>query len=263
MPPEGQMIAFVHIRKTAGTSMKFILRNSFGIYHCDARKIKADIFHKKHLDFAKKIFPRIDCISGHSILEPTTHLAGEGRYFTFLREPIMRTISDYQDNYVRGKHIQTLEHFLSKEIQRNKQVKMIAGSEDLNKAKQLLKEEYFFVGITEDFDNSVKLLNLLLHNKLNLDYYKTVYAKDNSLKGRLVQDPQAMAILKEANGLDLELYDFAQKEIYEPMKEKYKDAIAKMGSGRPYKTPLHFKFLMSKFFNKYVFRQLVKLKRIS
>ena len=56
------MLVFVHIEKTGGTSLKFILRNTFGVKHCDSLKNKKKIFTQKDLDYAKKIFGQIKCL---------------------------------------------------------------------------------------------------------------------------------------------------------------------------------------------------------
>ncbi len=50
------MFVFVHNEKTAGTSFKFILRNSFGLSQCDANYIKRNPFTNKDLLFARTVF---------------------------------------------------------------------------------------------------------------------------------------------------------------------------------------------------------------
>ena len=37
------IIALVHIRKTAGTSLKFVLKNSVGFSHCDVNAIDSQV----------------------------------------------------------------------------------------------------------------------------------------------------------------------------------------------------------------------------
>jgi hypothetical protein len=49
---------------------------------------------------------------------------------------------------------------------------------------------------------------------LNLNYKRKLTAPDNSIKHALQQDPRMVNLAREHNQLDLELYDFATREIF-------------------------------------------------
>ncbi len=65
------MIIFVHIPKTAGTTFRYILRNSFGLSHCDTTHTRRKLFDLGQLNAARKMFPGLKSIGGHNVIEPT------------------------------------------------------------------------------------------------------------------------------------------------------------------------------------------------
>lgn len=256
------MLVFVHIEKTAGTSLKFIFRNSFGIKHCDSLKNKKNIFTQKDLIFAKKVFGQIKCISGHNLVEPTKHLKEKNLFFlTFLRDPIIRSASFYQDHCLRGNYKISFEKWMKDKGRHNMQTKKIAGSEDVEKAKKILRENYSFVGLTERFNDSLKLLNVVCPEKLNLKYKKKLIAKNNTIKNELIQSPKTLELLQDANKLDLQLFDYVKNELFPGRFEKHKIEIDKVRLPNDYyKTHRTFNYQTSVGFNKFIYRQLLKIK---
>ena len=62
------MLAFVHIKKTAGTTLTAILRRNFGTRHLDTRlHLYEDLFLADDLRRALKLYRRLDCIAGHHV----------------------------------------------------------------------------------------------------------------------------------------------------------------------------------------------------
>ena len=93
------MLAFVHIKKTAGTTLTAILRRNFGTRHLDTRlHLYEDLFLADDLRRALKLYRRLDCIAGHHVrpFGDLHSLIPKIRYFTFVREPISRLVSDFQ-----------------------------------------------------------------------------------------------------------------------------------------------------------------------
>ena len=101
------MYAFVHIEKTAGTTLHSILRRSFGTGHCDIRlpfskRGPVDSDNRNVVDAAdlkrvKRIYRSLRGISGHDV-KPYSNLeleCPEIRYFTFLRDPRRRFLSHF------------------------------------------------------------------------------------------------------------------------------------------------------------------------
>ena len=211
-PADGRpVVAFVHIQKTAGTSMKFILKHSFGLGHCDVNPLDpapGTPFARTDLHFVRKVYPRLRSISGHEIIEPTRHLGDQVMPYTMLRDPVARMISHFQDKNVRGRAGLALDEFLDDPDQHDFQVRKIAGEADLEKAKTLLEERYFFVGLTEQFASSLRLFAAACPYPVDLRYQRQNKAGDDSISRRLRADDDAMARIRAANRLDLALYDY-------------------------------------------------------
>ncbi len=255
------MIVFSHIPKTAGTSLKYILRNTYGIQHIDSIKTNRTPFTLDDLQFAKKIFRRPKAITGHNIVDPHRNLQGiEVKLITILRDPVMRCISHYQDDVVRRGNTQTFQEWINQETNQNLSVKIIAGSDDLSRARYLLKKKFTFTGITEKFEDSLKILKIQLNEPLNLTYARLITAKDNRIKKQLLEDNIAMRLLNKHNSLDKELYDFALNELFLPAVERHKDELGQIVIP-PFidnnkKAPNHKESIR---YNKFVYRQLIKI----
>ncbi len=102
----------------------------------------------------------------------------------------------------------------------NLQVKLIAGGRDLDKAKRFL-ERCAFVGLTEKFDLSLRVLEGLSPWKLQIELPATSGRRKQHSEGR-VETGRADAgnFAREYNKLDLELYQFAVDEIFPRLCQK-------------------------------------------
>ncbi len=189
------LIAFVHIQKAAGTTLKFILKNSLGVRHSDVNPVappRDRPFDADDLAFVRSTNPWLCSISGHEIIEPTRHLGAAALPFTMLRDPVSRSLSHYQDKRVRGGQRITFEQFVSDPANRNFQVRKIAGEEDLDKAVGLLRERYFFVGLAERFAESVRVLQALCPYSLDIRCRPQNVAADRSISKALASEPDAI-----------------------------------------------------------------------
>jgi hypothetical protein len=196
--------------------MKFILKHSFGLSHCDVNPLDpapGSPFGRTDLDFVRRVYPRLRSISGHEIVEPTRHLGDEVMPYTMLRDPGARMISHYQDKNVRGRATLALDDFLDDPAQHDFQVRKIAGGPDLEKAKRLLAERYFFVGLTERFAASLRLFAAVCPYPVDLRYQRQNKAGDERISRRLRDDAAAMARIRAANRLDAALYDYVANTL--------------------------------------------------
>jgi hypothetical protein len=129
------MIVNLHIPKTGGTSFGDILENNFGIGNCHTNQINRSTFTRSDLNFARKFFPRMRCLTGHNLIDPLQLAIPDAFYTIFLREPVARVISHYQYSVQRGGNKKSFEETLKvSENLENLQVKLIAGGRDLNNA---------------------------------------------------------------------------------------------------------------------------------
>ena len=254
------MLVFIHIPKTAGSSFNFILENSFGLSACHTNHTKKKVFDQQDLDFAQRFFPRLRCLSGHNLIDPLRLKIPNPFYLTFLREPVARLLSHYQDSVLKGDNTKTFEESVcSRGIFENLQVKSLAGEPNLDKAKHVL-EQCHFVGLTEKFDFSLHLLERLCPLKLNLNYVRRRVARSNDIKKAIQSDPRLMELAREKNELDLQLYEFAVKEVFPNRCAKAGlNPSLKVPGFERYRSEAHPGFLAFSFYNMLCYRQLYKL----
>jgi len=260
------MLGFVHIQKTAGTSVKFILRNSTYLKHCDIMpKEPYGIVSDKDLKLAKNVFFfGLNTISGHGLINPTDNISEPIQYFTFIRDPLQRCASHYQHikraSNRRGKDI-NFEEYIRDEEKRDFQVRKIAGGPDLEKAKDTLREKFLFVGLTERFAESMVVFQHLCPYKINLQYTRLHVAKDITAKKEVLENPVTRRLLEESNALDLELYEYVRDIIYPAQLEKAGLADLKVDEKDHHQDSYPFRYKLTRGYNNAVYKSLIKLRR--
>ncbi len=214
------MIVCLHIPKTGGTSFNVILENSFGLRNCHTNQTTRSTFTQADLEFARKCYPGLRSIVGHNLVDPAQLKVPNPFFMTILREPVARVISHYQYSIQNGHNKKSFEETLrASENLENLQVKLIAGGRNLDKAKRFL-EHCAFVGITEKFNLSLRILERLSPCKLRLNYERRVVARGDGLKDSLQNDERMLELAREYNQLDLALYDFAVNEVFPRLCQK-------------------------------------------
>ena len=128
------MLVFVHINKTAGSTVRYILRSSYGSRHCDVEPWRGrwdeQPFSAADLRRVRRFYPHLASIAGHRI---TGHvdLDDEGTklaYFTFLRDPVALCASRFQYHVDhRGKRDLVFDDWIERDWLRNAQTTRIAG----------------------------------------------------------------------------------------------------------------------------------------
>jgi len=256
----GRALFFLHVPKTAGTSFRFILENTFGMAHCHTGHLGNPRLSQEHLRFVRKVFPRLRSLAGHNLVDPFQHGTSDFFYMTFLREPIARVISHYQDGVLRRSNPESFEQALRrKEELENLHVKLMAGERNLDKAKRFL-EKCDFVGLTEKFDKSLQILDRLCPQRLKLNYKRKVVASNYTVRNSIRSNEALLEMARDYNRLDLELYAFAKDEVFPRLCSRA--GISEAGVVPAYetlKTEFQPRYQLGRLYNRLVFRQLCKL----
>jgi hypothetical protein len=222
------MLVFIHINKTAGSTVRYILRSSFGLRHCEVEPWHAQWsdppFSAGDLRRLHNLYPHLQSIAGHRVTGymDLDQSGAQLQYFTFMRDPVKTCASRFQYNVqYRKKTDLVFEEWIQKDWTRNSQTRQIAGSADLEKAIRILQDKNIFVGLTERFDESLLLLKARAANNLNISYRRVNTASDNSLAQGLLADERTRQMLVEANQVDQQLYDFVKQELYPAWQREY------------------------------------------
>lgn len=213
------VLAHVHIMKTAGQTVCDILRASFGAQHCDLRV--GDLANNADLRFAKRFYPTLRSIAGHSV-RPRGELIREPgiRFFAFLRHPVSRCISHFQ--FERNKNRNELEFLPWLERNRNYQTRILCGAEDASQAIDVLQEHVPFVGLVEEFDTSLRLWRVWSGFDLAVDGYQSRnIARNKSIQQDVRSNQAYMTAIEETHREDLALYQYAVDVVYPEMQRRF------------------------------------------
>jgi hypothetical protein len=237
---EDEQLFFLHIPKCAG--MTFI-----GIMDSHFTQGEICPVHRffKHLkeQIPKEELATYKYIRGHFPYDLVYLLPRKPRLITFLRHPVARTLSALemlQDLGDRGvgvdpsKNIQFKGVDLDELFNRPDLIKRIAnrstaylsgnfGQPDLDLAKERLAT-FDFIGITEDFDESLELFAYVFDFSPIFDYKSRNVSPNRAKRHQIPQSKLDM--LAELNQLDVELYEYGL-QLYQ---EKRAIMIAEMKS---------------------------------
>lgn len=219
------MFAFVHIEKTAGSSLVDVLRRSFGLAHCDVEPLRgywALPFGARDYRWLRLLHPPLRSIAGHTVT-PYSDLETvrpDVRYYTFLREPIVRQASHYQHNRQQLGRSRPFEEWIRLPHHRNHMCSMIAGEESADAAIEMIRRKRIFVGLIEEFDASLRELDVWMGGVLCLDYEVRNVAPGQSIKQSLLDDPASRELIEDANREDVRLYRWATESWVPEQRER-------------------------------------------
>ncbi len=243
------LIFFLHIPKAAGSTLSQILRRQYGaprVLDSYPATFRQKIHNKTGLESARwrydyfaalpeaikhnaAVFMGHEGFGFHQALErPSTSI-------TILRDPVERVLSHYY--YVRRNrenHLHktvadrqmSLAEFVTSGVSRevdNGQTKFLAGLETpylvageygdeiLEAAKQNANHHFTVVGLTERFDESLILLKRTLGWQQWPFYVSANVTRKRPQRQQV--DPKTTQLIREANQLDIALYQFAQAQF--------------------------------------------------
>ena len=266
------MYAFIHIAKTAGTTLTSILRRSFGWRHFDDRILDRPMV-ARDLSRLRMAMPQVASLAGHGIRPHLDlHLAEPGlRYFTFLRDPIERAISCFQ--FVAATHPNYRDQaytnsnlrewfFRHIESDHNCQTRHLAGDANAALAVEILNQRVGFVGLVSQFEDSLRMLQAWMkdqhldirYQSLNVTAKRSGATREQSVRfqqlrdfGQLAkQDPILLDHVHAHNQSDLELYRHASKVRYPEERERLMPHIDQESHSRMHPLEAKLKLLPCK-----------------
>ena len=240
------MLIFIHIPKTAGQTIYLIMDRQFA--SGEIYEVEKDIqgSYQDFLDMDPVERAKYRAIIGHIPYGLHEYLEESYAYFTFLREPVARTISHYYflksktNHPLAGKLHEdgmTLDQAIELELDKmlfNAETRLLSGvwydpapgectEEHLEMAKDNLQNQFAAVGLQERFDESLMLL------KRAFGWKDVRYHSENVSGSRKSIDdlsPKTISLLESANRLDRELYEFGRK-LFEDRMEGLEEQIGR------------------------------------
>lgn len=214
---------FVHIPKTAGSTLRSILRKQYSVDEICFGNNEEMI--EKLTSLKEEEIARIKCLHGHFHYGIHQYIQKkQPLYYTMLRDPVEHVISEYyfilrKPNNMSHEKVKDMsfEEFVTSEefMDRtsNRQTFFISGGQkdNLEKAKENIKN-FSVVGITEMFEESIFLISQ------ELGWDDISYRPKNVTKYRPTRKDfpsQIIESIKNNNQLDYELYNHAKDNIQE------------------------------------------------
>ena len=224
MPSQPEpLLAFVHIPKTAGTTVSYVMWRQFPRGEAiDIDGSTVEEANRRWNAMAPEQRARVRCIRGHLPFAPELFAPRATRFFTILRDPVQRVVSEYYYNLTGPKRMlyapldrdrMTLDQFVRSELSvqvHNGQTRMLAGAktdvtprELLDLAIANLHRHMAVVGITECLDGTLLLCRAVL------GWRYVIYRSVNLTPRRPALEaisPATLSTIEQANTLDRELY---------------------------------------------------------
>ena len=225
-------IFFLHIPKTAGTSLRETVQRAYPGKRC----VMVYSQEPAYLRSIQKDVQRAEAVYGHFSFGFNEVFGVEARYVTVLRDPIARVVSffrheaQHDDNefYEQIANGMTLIDLLRSEQcfqVNNHMVRIISGHDDiatthdvrlLRQAEANLEAHFDVVGITEDMNRSVELMAERLD-----------WARRRSALQRLNVTPEDKpVVLDDATRAEIARYNTLDIELYRGVAQRFAGAVS-------------------------------------
>lgn len=213
-------LIFYHIPKTGGTTITFLLNQKF-----DTDAICPDFFYYQVENRSMEELKKYNFFRGHFFFKSSLSLLINTKKIVFLRDPIQRVLSEqrfFNKKYLHRKSALYLEHFLPAgdpiDTVSNHQCLFLSSFDrndpsitpemHLASAKENLSKEFFFVGITEYFEESIGALYRLM------EWQSPAIIPQLNKTDYVHIDDQILEEIRQRNLYDIELYEFAKNLFF-------------------------------------------------
>ena len=171
-------------------------------------------------------YPRLDSALGHSlrVYAGLESVVGDIQWVTFLREPLERTASHYQYDVQRGGVDLPFEEWITHDVVRDRQTRIIAGSDGTGLEAIALLGRFSFIGRSDRFDESLVLMQHAV-GVPDIRYASKWVAPSNEIKKRLLTDPGTRALLESVNRHDLAVWEHAVAEVFPKQRAEFGPAL--------------------------------------
>ena len=239
------VLFYIHVPKTAGTTMKLII---IWLYKWD------EIFWAKSTDYIKKKLKALDnehlnnikIVAGHTPFGMHRHFEfSDYRYFTILRDPVERAISQFFYMQQKPKHpyypIATNPDYTYEELLENKLInntfnvqtywligenpdffkKGVYDEEVVKQAKANIDKHFAFIGLNDRFDESL----ILMKRKFNwtLPFYTPKNINKKKKKDKV--SARTLELIQHYNQMDIELFNYCKAKFESELAENKDEAF--------------------------------------
>jgi hypothetical protein len=225
-----ETVIFFHIPKTAGTTLNTILQNNYPAEAIFATEFVDVGGIDNYQKLPEKRRAKIQLLKGHMNFGLHQYAPGGATYFTLLRDPVDRALSHYyhirrEERHPAHPYVVDNDMSIRESLEAgvdpllfNAQTRLLSGvansvpigqctREHLQLAMRNLRQYFAVVGLTEEFEKTLLLLRRVFGWQ-NLYYEPQNVAADRKRKSELSQ--ATLSNLRQANSLDIELYDYAR-----------------------------------------------------
>lgn len=225
-------IVYVHIPKTAGTSLRIMLEDYAGAEGLFSAYPEAGPPHRAVTDWSslsREEREKVRVVTGHYHFGAFDRYidAGHKYFLTFLREPVDRIISLYKhlmaahekykenpESLMKFCFEQPLQE-IAEQID-NHQTRMIAGvpakrqvtEKDMYEAQRIIESSFFFVGTTENFEEDTKRLAQCINAE---KFYTKKENESLDRRSREYYSKSEISLVEHANRYDVELYRYVSQ----------------------------------------------------
>lgn len=229
-PDPGDRLIFLHIPKTAGVNIRELLSRQ---YHHLPTFIRGSPDHQMLFRMRPRDREAYRVVGGHYRFGLHLFFDSPSRYMTFLRDPLERVISHHA--YIRWQSLHawhervnaanlSLEQWVklgTADAFDNLQVRRLTSRSDeempflqttrqmLDEAKRILEERVDFLGVTERYEESIRLFARQLDWREPVTVERLNASPNRQAAASL--SPSTRAAILDHNALDIELYAFAVK----------------------------------------------------